>query len=132
VPTAPMLCNKHRAPRQRPRRPTPAQPCSLLPPCLFSLSARVWRSWLCGMRGRRLWQAPHVGHFLLSLLHLIRRGRREPPFAERACPFVTPLKVKLLQALDHPNIIKYMDSFIMDNELVIELELAEVTAHTPE
>eukprot|EP00239_Pterosperma_sp_CCMP1384_P008296 CAMPEP_0197848944 /NCGR_PEP_ID=MMETSP1438-20131217/10552_1 /TAXON_ID=1461541 /ORGANISM="Pterosperma sp., Strain CCMP1384" /LENGTH=322 /DNA_ID=CAMNT_0043461425 /DNA_START=270 /DNA_END=1238 /DNA_ORIENTATION=+ len=34
-------------------------------------------------------------------------------------------EVKLLQALDHPNVIRYMDSFIENNELIIELEYAE-------
>jgi len=34
-------------------------------------------------------------------------------------------EVKLMQPLDHPNIIKYMDSFIYNNELLIATEWAE-------
>uniref|UniRef100_A0A7S0RPF9 non-specific serine/threonine protein kinase n=1 Tax=Pyramimonas obovata TaxID=1411642 RepID=A0A7S0RPF9_9CHLO len=34
-------------------------------------------------------------------------------------------EVKLLQVLDHPHVIKYMNSYIVDNELIIELEFAE-------
>jgi NIMA (never in mitosis gene a)-related kinase len=34
-------------------------------------------------------------------------------------------EVKLMQPLDHPNIIKYLDSFIYNNELIIATEWAE-------
>ena len=34
-------------------------------------------------------------------------------------------EVKLMQPLDHPNIIKYIDSFIYNNELIIVTEWAE-------
>lgn len=34
-------------------------------------------------------------------------------------------EVKLMQPLDHPNIIKYLDSFIFNNELIIATEWAE-------
>lgn len=34
-------------------------------------------------------------------------------------------EVKLMQPLDHPNIIKYLDSFIYNNELLIATEWAE-------
>ena len=34
-------------------------------------------------------------------------------------------EVKLLKSVDHANIIKYMDSFITNNELLIIVEWAE-------
>jgi serine/threonine protein kinase len=34
-------------------------------------------------------------------------------------------EVKLMQPLDHTNIIKYLDSFIYNNELLIATEWAE-------
>jgi len=34
-------------------------------------------------------------------------------------------EVKLLQSLDHPHIIQYLDSFIANNELFIAVEWAE-------
>ncbi len=34
-------------------------------------------------------------------------------------------EVKLMQPLDHPNLIKYKDSFIYNNELIIVTEWAE-------
>ena len=34
-------------------------------------------------------------------------------------------EVKLLQSLDHPNVIRYLDSFIEDNDLYIAVEWAE-------
>lgn len=49
--------------------------------------------------------------------------------AWRLCPlsYFLPLppcstQVRLLQSLDHPNIIRYMESFLNDDELVIVFE----------
>lgn len=45
---------------------------------------------------------------------------------DSSSPSVSPLnEVKMLESLDHPNIIRYYDSFVSKNKYCILMEFAE-------